>query len=335
MHAVTQRTVPPCVWQLSEGHRRGPLRLSVMRRATTFAQQNQQQNQKNQVNPAADSFAVHESVADQKANTHSPPPPSTASSSVGGLGNVQVLACDPLGVGKAGSDIPIETHFLSSDTIDSDQTNLLEIAKRDMLISPSVINLATSATTLGEKMNASTSTVVPSGTVDVNQDNQENQVTQENQENTKMEILLAARAARPLVALPTWDSLCLAAPIVCTRSFIDVVWTKYWKTSKLTAKKLERFKSALDLCDEFLAHALLYCGGSPSLEDWDVCFAKFLKDSPAEIYPGDFFRPLDVSHKSNRKRPGQLSPRGQVKDEPCRKFRAGTCNKGRGCRFSH
>jgi hypothetical protein len=305
-----------------------------MRRATTCSQQNQQQNQENQVNPAADSIAVHESVADQKANTHSPSPPSLASSSVGGLGNVQVLACDPPGVGGAGSDIPIETHFLSSDTIDRDQTNLLEIAKRDMPISPSVINLATSATTPGEK--AITSTVVPSGTVDVNQENQENQVTQENQENTKMEILLAARAARPLVALPTWDSLCLAAPIVCTRSFIDVVWTKLWKTSKLTEKKLERFKSALDESDEFLAHALLYCGGSPSLEDWDVCLAKLLKsNSPAKIYPGDFFRPLVVSHKSNRKRPGQLSPRGQVKDEPCRKFRAGTCNKGRGCRFSH
>ena len=334
MHAVTQRTVPPCVWQLSEGHRRGPLRPSVMRRATTFSQQNQQQNQKNQVNPAAVSFAVHESVADQKANTHSPPPPSTASSSVGGLGNVKVLACDPR-VGGAGSDIPQETHLLSSDTSERDQTIPLETAKKAEPISPSTINPSTSVITPGEKMNAITSTVVPSGTVDVNQDNQENQVTQENQENTKMEILLAARAARPLVALPTWDSLCLAAPIVCTRSFIDVVWPKFWKTSKLTAKKLEKLKSALDQCDEFLAHALLYCGGSPSLEDWDVCLAKLLKDAPAEIYPGDFFRPLDVSHKSNRKRPGQLSPRGKVKDEPCRKFRAGTCNKGRGCRFSH
>ena len=64
--------------------------------------------------------------------------------------------------------------------------------------------------------------------------------------DAKEQILLAARAARPLAVLPTWDSLCLAAPIVCTRSFIDVVWTKLWKTSKLTAKKLERFKSVLD-----------------------------------------------------------------------------------------
>ena len=153
MHAVTQRTVPPCVWQLSEGHRRGPLRPSVMRRATTFSQQNQQQNQKNQVNPAAVSFAVHESVADQKANTHSPPPPSTASSSVGGLGNVKVLACDPPRVGGAGSDIPQETHLLSSDTSERDQTIPLETAKKAEPISPSTINPSTSVITPGEKMN--------------------------------------------------------------------------------------------------------------------------------------------------------------------------------------
>jgi hypothetical protein len=137
--------------------------------------QESQESQESQTNVvmtavrhAADSFTVHESEADQKANTHSPPPPSPASSSVGGLGNVKVHANDPSRVGVAGSDIPIETHFLSSDTIDRDQTNLLEIAKRDMHISPSVINLATSATTPGEKTKAITSNDVPSGTVDVN-----------------------------------------------------------------------------------------------------------------------------------------------------------------------
>jgi hypothetical protein len=87
---------------------------------------------------------------------------------VGGLGNVKVHAVDPPGVGKAGSDISIETHFLSSDTIDRDQTNLLEIAKRDMHISPSVINLATSSTTPGEKANESLDTSVPPGSVTTN-----------------------------------------------------------------------------------------------------------------------------------------------------------------------
>ena len=81
---------------------------------------------------------------------------------------MKVHAVDPLGVGKAGSDIPIETHFLLSDTIDSDQTNLLDIAKRDMPISPSVINLATSATTPGEKGIANLDTTVPPGSAATN-----------------------------------------------------------------------------------------------------------------------------------------------------------------------
>jgi hypothetical protein len=164
-------------------------------------------------------------------------------------------------------------------------------------------------------------------------------------DDTKVQILLAARAARPLAALPTWDSLCLAAPLLCTRSFIEDVWTKGCVAGKKT-----NMKGALSLCDDLLAQALLEHVGSPSLEDWDVCLAKVLKDNGVHIVHKDFFRPLDVSHKrierNHRKQPvshkrremNQQSPRDKVKDvapAPCRNFRAGTCNNGHGCRYSH
>ena len=155
-------------------------------------------------------------------------------------------------------------------------------------------------------------------------------------DDTKVQILLAARAARPLAVLPTWDSLCLAAPLMCTRSFIEEVWTKDWENSSV-AKKRDLLKGIFSLCDDLLAQALLERVGSPSLEDWDVCLAKVLKNGGENLEVKDFFRPLDVSHKrSSRKRLGlQQSPREKVNDEPCRKFRAGSCIKGRGCRFSH
>ena len=285
MHAVAQRAAPPCVWQLSDGHRRGPQRPSVMRRPTTFPQnQENQEIQKPQVNQGKQ----------ENQENH---------------GNQEIQEIEKFHGNQENQENQNQESQESKEN-QGDQMNVM--AGIDDESSPPVFRIHP---------------------VD----------------DTKVQILLAARAARPLAALPTWDSLCLAAPLMCTRSFIEEVWTKDWENSSV-AKKRDLLKGIFSLCDDLLAQALLERVGSPSLEDWDVCLAKVLKNGGENLEVKDFFRPLDVSHKrserNHRKQPvsnkrremNQQSAREKVKNgapAPCRNFRAGTCNKGHGCRYSH
>ena len=305
MHAVAQRAAPPCVWQLSDGHRRGPQRLSVMRRPTTFPQ-----NQENQEFQEIQKPQVNQGKQENQENH----------------GNQEIQEIENFHGNQENQENQNQESQESKEN-QGDQMNVMAGIDAVQGEEQAV------GTSLGPPTDESSPPVFRIHPVD----------------DTKVQILLAARAARPLAALPTWDSLCLAAPLLCTRSFIEDVWTKDWENSSV-AKKRINLKGIFSLCDDLLAQALLERVGSPSLEDWDVCLAKVLKNKGVQLELKDFFRPLDVSHKrserNHRKQPvsnkrremNQQSAREKVKDgapAPCRNFRAGTCNKGHGCRYSH
>ena len=308
MHAVAQRTAPPCVWQLSDGHRRGPQRLSVMRRPTTFPQ-----NQENQEFQEIQKPQVNQGKQENQENH----------------GNQEIQEIEKF----HGNQENQENQNQESQESKENQEDQMNVMAGIDAVQGGQPQEQAVGTSLGPPTDESSPPVFCIHPVD----------------DTKVQILLAARAARPLAALPTWDSLCLAAPLMCTRSFIEEVWTKDWENSSV-AKKRDLLKGIFSLCDDLLAQALLERVGSPSLEDWDVCLAKVLKNGGENLEVKDFFRPLDVSHKrserNHRKQPvshkrremNLQSPREKVKDvapAPCRNFRAGTCNKGHGCRYSH
>ena len=69
--------------------------------------------------------------------------------------------------------------------------------------------------------------------------------------DAKEQILLAARAARPLAVLPTWDSLCAAAPLLCTRSFIKLVRTEALE-NQTRAARWKTVKEAFSLCEKLI-----------------------------------------------------------------------------------
>ena len=83
-----------------------------------------------------------------KANAHAHAPPSPAPSSVGGPGFVRVLVSDPR-VDVAGCENPLDTQNLLSDTIERDQTNLLDTADRKAPSSLNTDSPATANTTAG------------------------------------------------------------------------------------------------------------------------------------------------------------------------------------------
>ena len=135
LHAVAQSTVPMCVWQRPAPLRRGgPPRLLKLHRAMSLPQ----------------AYVPHPEF---KANAHAHSPPSLAPSTVGGPGVVEVLASDPSGVGAAGFEkIPLDSHHLLFDTIERDQTILLDIAVCDTLIPLNSIPPATADTTAGRHL---------------------------------------------------------------------------------------------------------------------------------------------------------------------------------------
>jgi len=114
----------------------GPPRLPVVHRAMALPQ------------PCV-TYVPH---PESKANTHAHSPPSPAPSSVGGLGVVAVLVSDP-GVGVAGfAKNPLDTQHLSSDTIERDQTILLETADRNIHVPLDTFSPATADTIAGSQV---------------------------------------------------------------------------------------------------------------------------------------------------------------------------------------